>query len=163
MNRSSARRDWPPWGLILIALVHALGSSIALIVLMTLREPPGDPNCVFDCNGPGVDPWQTGSAPYLVALYSVLLISSVATFLGKRAGRWGLLTALCVLVAWGVIYETYAYVRYIVAIERPGELASLSFWRSVAGYPIPWLAWIAFNAWYLFGQRTARHFSRNHA
>ena len=160
-------RQWrrPPWAVSIVAALHIAVSAVLLVSLVPEAPPVVDPNCVFDCGGYFVDPWEAGSAPYVMLFALAALVSAVAALFGSRVGRAALLVTAVAFTCFMFVWEVSGTVEMMLsASERDvGLLGAISVWWTYMWLPAWFIitAWLALNFWCLLGAPAAAFYAKN--
>lgn len=139
-----------PLGICLLAIGSALWSVFASVSLIELRLGPPDCHACYSA-------WDSGIAPYLLALLALLATTSLGVYLGSRLARAGLVLALAGHVCMFFFLESFLSLRFLFQ-EHPDDLKSIASWWLVLWQSIVAASIFSALCWYLYGPRTANHF-----
>jgi hypothetical protein len=155
-----------PRALLAFCALHALVGLYFLLALFAMRcvdlPCPPDYACYDGCSV-SYDPWREGHAPHLLVPVLLLIGSSLWLLRASRGARIVFLGSIVTAVYGWYLSAIYtAVARGSLPDAHPSWVIS---WKEGLNYvPLAaWLfpiAWVALDAWFLFGSRARAYFQR---
>jgi len=148
----------------LFSSIHILIGGAYLVLLFKSRcvDSPGE----YGLDGCGAyhDPWREGTAPYLLALSAVFILSALGLLRGSRLAR----IALLLTIAWffaSAFYVELSGLAHDVNLETHMPYGWSFALKTGLIYLVKvlWLwpvLWVLFDAWFLFGSPAKKRFLR---